>query len=140
MHIPIGILLSLLGRASQGPHIVGSFHKDVNQHGENLLILTAQATKDGKPFTWRVERTIIPGKQISANITDIIDEFACRIFTDMTLRSTVRWRAADRFAQGLRAYRDCLRTPKNRISNLQLAEEKFSLRLGESIDLAPIVL
>ena len=131
LQIPIGTLLSLIGQVAQGPRISGSFQKDRNQDGKNLLILTAQARRNGKAFTWRVERELSSEQLLSADLTDMIDEFACRIFTDMTLSSTVRWRAAARFAEGLRAYRECLRTPKDRIGNLQLAEEKFIETLTE---------
>jgi tetratricopeptide (TPR) repeat protein len=131
LQIPIGTLLSLIGQVAQGPRISGSFQKDRNQDGKNLLILTAQAMRNGKAFTWRVERELSSEQLLSADLTDMIDEFACRIFTDMTLSSTVRWRAAARFAEGLRAYRECLRTPKDRIGNLQLAEEKFIETLTE---------
>jgi tetratricopeptide (TPR) repeat protein len=130
IEIPIGLLLSFIGHIARGPRITGSFHKDRNQDGKDLLILTAQATRNGQPFTWRVEREL-PGPSLPADLTDLIDEFACRIFTDMTLRSTVRWRAAGSFAKGLRAYRECLRTPKDRIANLRLAEEKFINALTE---------
>jgi tetratricopeptide (TPR) repeat protein len=131
LQIPIGTLLSLIGRVAQGPRIIGSFQKDRNQAGKNLLILTAQAMRNGKSFTWRVERELSSEQLLSTDLTDMISEFGCRIFTDMTLSSTVRWRAAVRFTEGLRAYRECLRTPKDRIGNLQLAEEKFIETLAE---------
>lgn len=131
LQIPIGILLSFIGHVAQGPRIIGSFHKDKNLAGQDVLILTAQATRKGKAFTWRVERPLTSASPFSLNLTDMIGEFACRIFTDMTLRSTVRWRAAGSFAEGLRAYRECLRTPKDRIGNLKMAEDKFIEALAE---------
>jgi tetratricopeptide (TPR) repeat protein len=131
LQIPIGVLLSLIGHIAQGPRIVGSVHKNGGQGGRDRLVLTAQATRKEKSFTWYVERELSSEQSSSASLIELIDEFAYRVFTDMTLSSTVRWRAASSFAEGLRAYRQCLRTPKERVGNLQLAEEKFIETLTE---------
>ncbi len=121
LQIPIGVLLSLIGHIAQGPRIIGSIHKIGGRDGRYHLVLTAQATRKEKSFTWYVERELSSEQASSVSLIELIDEFAYRVFTDMTLSSTVRWRAASSFAEGLRAYRACLRTPKERVGR-RLAE------------------
>jgi tetratricopeptide (TPR) repeat protein len=127
--IPVGMLMSLFGGLVQGPRIIGSLHKD-----KDMLILTAQCTREGSSFKWRVDH-LIPSEQASSpspgSVSEMLEELACRIFTDLALSSSVRWRATLSFSQGLRAYRECLRTPKNRRANLKEAENKFIETLTE---------
>ncbi len=125
--IPIGTLVSLLGRFAQGPRIVGSLHKD-----GNLLILTAQQFDGKRSRNWRVE-TSLPqsAQQAKDSLSAMIDELACRMFTDLSLNGSVRWRATAKFNEALRAYRDCLRTPKERRTNLAKAERGLIETLAE---------
>ncbi len=129
LSIPVGILMSLIGRLVQGPRIIGSLHKD-----KDMLILTAQCTREGSSFKWRVD-PLISSEQASSpsphSPGEMVEELACRIFTDLALNSSVRWRATSSFSQGLRAYRECLRTPKDRRANLKEAENKFIETLTE---------
>ena len=131
LEIPVGVLMSLVGRFVQGPRILGSLHKD-----KDHLMLTAQSNKKGAAFSWRVEYTLTPEEVAQARPVDLsklVDELSYRVFTDLTMRSTFRWRAAASFSKGLREYRDCLRTPKNRINGLKHAEERFVETLTEDI-------
>lgn len=129
LSIPVGTLVSLIGRLVQGPRIIGSLHKD-----KDMLILTAQCTREGNSFKWRVDPLISSEQALSPSPHspgEMVDELACRIFTDLALNSSVRWRATLSFSQGLRAYRECLRTPKDRRANLKEAENKFIETLTE---------
>lgn len=127
--IPVGTLMSLLGHAVRGPRIIGSLHKD-----KGMLILTAQCMREGSSFKWRVD-SLLASEQASLqsprSLGEMIEELSCRIFTDLTLNSSVRWRATSSFSRGLRAYRECLRTPKDRRANLREAENNFIETLTE---------
>lgn len=127
--IPVGTLLSLFGNFVQGPRIIGSLYRD-----GNMLILTAQCTKEKASFKWRVDSKLSveqAGTPHSERLGKMVEELAYRVFTDMALSSSVRWRAAASFSKGLRSYRECLRTPKARRANLKDAESKFIETLTE---------
>lgn len=131
IEIPVGTLLALFGRFVQGPRIIGSLHKD-----NDTLILTAQRI-GGKPaYSWRVDSlpSTGSGNGASKSLDEMAYELACRIFTDLALSGTVRWRAAKSFSEGLLAYRDCLRSGKDRLLNLRQAERKFIETLEEDED------
>lgn len=131
IEIPVGTLLALFGRFVQGPRIIGSLHKD-----NDTLILTAQKM-GGKPaYSWRVDSVSSAGGMhgASKSLDEMVEELACRIFTDLALSGTVRWRAAKAFSDGLLVYRECLRSGKDRLLNLRQAERKFIETLEEDED------
>lgn len=117
LNIPVGLLVGFLGRLASGPCIVGSVHRD-----RDLAILTAQVTGAGHPYGWKVTRPVGDGEP---PIGEMVEELACRIYTDLAMDRTTKWRATRRFGDGLDAYRDSLRTPLNRRLNLRLAERSF---------------
>ncbi len=133
LKIPVGTLMSLIGRLVQGPRILGSLHKD-----KDVLILTAQRVGDQTAYSWRVERKLLSSTtdQDTYNLDDMVGELACRMFTDLALSGSVRWRATSAFSEGLRHYRDCLRTPKDSKLKLKLAEKKFIETLAEDREFA----
>ena len=125
--IPVGMIMSFFGRLVQGQRLIGSVHR--NKEG---FILTAQIVGGTYPFKWRVE---LPAtEQHSGDLVNMVDELAYRIFTDFELQGSVRWQATRTFCDGLRAYRDCLQTPKDRVANLQKAEMQFIRTLTEDIE------
>ena len=129
LKIPVGTLLSFLGHVVQGPRVIGSLHKD-----KGLLILTAQRVDSKQSLSWQVEGPIPaeqPGQLENGSLKSMVEELACRMFTDLSLDGSVRWRATAEFSEGLRAYRECLRSPKDRKVNLELAEKKFIETLAE---------
>lgn len=129
LKIPVGTLLSFLGHVVQGPRIIGSLHKD-----KDLLILTAQRVDSKQSLSWQVEGPIPaeqPGELENDSLKSMAEELAFRMFTDLSLSGSVRWRATAKFSEGLRAYRECLRSPKDRKVNLELAEKKFIEALAE---------
>src|SRR5579859_1085327 len=129
LKIPVGTLMSLIGRIVQGPRILGSLYKE-----NDMLILTAQYYDGKSSQSWRVDY-VVPADQSTQQgndyVTRMVEELACRMFTDLALKASVRWRATASFCEGLRAYRDCLRTPKDRRLNLEKAERKFIETLAE---------
>ncbi|MBV9708099.1 MAG: hypothetical protein JO125_11905, partial [Chloroflexi bacterium] len=77
LSIPVGTLMSLIARLVQGPRIIGSLHKD-----KNRLTLTAQCTKEGSSYKWRVDR-LISSEQASpsspGSLDEMVEELAYRI-------------------------------------------------------------
>ncbi len=129
LEIPMGTLLSLIGRIVQGPRIIGSLHKD-NDH----LILTAQRVGGKQSISWRVDRPLLlalSSEQGIPCLDDMVTELAYKMFADLALSSTVEWEAISSFSEGLQAYRECLRTPKVRKIKLLEAERKFIKTLAE---------
>ncbi len=131
LKIPVGTLMSLIGRFVQGPRLLGSLH-----NGGGKLILTAQLVGGRNSFEWRVDQVLPPGQSSephSPDLASMVEELACRIFTDLALGGSVRWEATDAFSEGLREYRACLHIPKDRRAHLKQAEKKFIETLAEDI-------
>src|SRR6266702_399102 len=131
IEIPIAILMSLLGHIVQGPRIIGSFHKDNSD-----LVLTAQIVGGKYPFKWRVNSATLPVQstdQSPHDLVDMVEELVYRMFTDLELVGSSRASATAAFCEGLKAYRDCLRTPKDRLRNLKIAEKQFIQTLAEDV-------
>jgi tetratricopeptide (TPR) repeat protein len=125
--IPVGIILSCLGRLVQGPRLLGSVHRN-----KESFILTAQIIGGTYPYKWRVE---LPAtEQHAGDLVNMVEELAYYVFTDIELQGSVRWQATRTFCDGLRAYRDCLQTPKDRVANLQKAEKQFIRTLTEDTE------
>jgi len=127
--IPIGTILLVIGRFFQGPRISGMLFRE-----DDRLVITAQTDR----FSWRVERIRAGATSPAAvsspeasGLDEMIRELAYRIFTDLVLIQSVRWRATRAFAEGLQAYRDCLRTSRDRKINLKLAARMFIEALAE---------
>ena len=131
LKIPVGTLMSLIGRFVQGPRILGSLHNDGGK-----FILIAQSVGGRNSFEWRVDQVLPPVQSSELNAPDLasmVEELACRIFTDLALGGSVRWEATDAFSEGLRKYRECLNIPKDRRAHLKQAEKKFIETLAEDI-------
>jgi len=62
-------------------------------------------------------------------IDEMVKELACRIFTDVPSTGTFKWDALYHFNEGLRKYRECLRTPKDQTANFKEAEIHFQKAL-----------
>jgi len=125
--IPIGILMSFIGRLVQGSRLIGSVHRNIQG-----FILTAQIVGGTYTFKWRVEPPL--AEQHAGDLVKMVEELAYHIFTDIELQGSVRWQATLAFCEGLRAYRDCLRAPKDRVVNLQKAEKHFITALTEDTE------
>ncbi len=135
--IPVGNLMSLVSRLVQGTRITGSLHRSTRD-GKAILILTAQKVGGARAKSWQVDSEIIPpvkdGEPEKYKFDDMAIELAYRIFADLELGGTVRVKALSIFSEGLQAYRDCLRTPKDRKPNLKLAQRRLIEALAEDIN------
>lgn len=126
--IPLAPLVTLFGKLLQAPRLTGTLHRD-----GHVLILTAQTARGGG-LSWRVEAAAAPGEQAPEVVSRMVEELALRIYTDLALGRAVRWQASESFVEGLRCFRACLRTPKDRKFNLKRAEELFLTALAEDED------
>ena len=68
----------------------------------------------------------------------MVTEVACRMFNELTLRGSVRWRAIRAFTEYLELYWESHRTPKDRARNLKHAETSLlqAIAEDETFDLA----
>jgi tetratricopeptide (TPR) repeat protein len=142
--LPVGTILALFGRMVQGPRLVGGLsilHRAGDGQGQVAFArLTVQYT--GKRLlSWTVEQELAPagsnGNQ-PPELDSMVDELACRMFASLALGSSVNWRAAHKFLDGLRTYRDCLQTQRDRALQLRRAERLFveALALDERLPFA----
>lgn len=122
VEIPLGIVMAMVGRLVQGPRLSGAIH----QHGDSA-VLTATVTGRGRDYSWVVSRPVDALETTSARhqAQELVPELAYRIFTDLALSRSVKWRATAHFVESLRAIRACLGTPQNRALSLKLAERKL---------------
>jgi tetratricopeptide (TPR) repeat protein len=129
VRIPVGALASLLGRVAQGPRLVGSIHRTGDQ-----LVVSARTVGDKVGHTWRVDHDLalddagLRGPNAAAGEPtvrpeDLLDQLAVRILTDLALQGSARWQATWAYVDGLRAYRESLRTKKDRRLNLERAKD-----------------
>jgi tetratricopeptide (TPR) repeat protein len=135
LKIPIGMINALISRLVQGPRLTGALHMD----GETL-ILTAQLSGVEHPISWQVTRSepyIQQTGEEKRNLSDMAKELAYKSFTHIKFGETVRWKALWKFSEGLRAYRECISTSRDRRLKLNDAESFFieSLLEDERFDL-----
>jgi tetratricopeptide (TPR) repeat protein len=147
--IPVGTILSIVGRIVQGPQLTGSLHR-----GHEGPILIAQLSGGGQRGSWRVSIDKLR-REFTSNDTDdtedasgssikpltgcgktklvnkMIEQLACRIFTDLGHIESPRWRAVSDYTAGLRLYRETLRTKGDSIVRLRKAEKAFIRALSE---------
>jgi tetratricopeptide (TPR) repeat protein len=130
--IPIGWIMSVLGRIARGPRIVGSLHHTEATGGP---VLTAQLVGGRQPRQWRVDAS---AQDDDAFLDPMIGELAVRMFNDLTLRGSVRWRAIRSFSEYLELYWESARTPRDRGAKLEHAESKLleAIAEDEGFDLA----
>ena len=123
--IPIGALMAVLGRLVQGPQLMGALHA----HGSSLVLTAQLSGGSGRNHSWRVDGGPRGPGDAAADrsplINEMIAELACRMFSDLTLASSVNWRATQHFINALRAFRRCLRVPRGRKLNLKEAEREL---------------
>ncbi len=126
--LPVGVLMALTGRIMKGPRIIGSIYRDGGH-----LIMTAIFVGGKRVRVWRVDgREPLDQPEGGARtLDDMILEMSYRIFTDLALNGTVRWMATYYFCEGLREYRNCLRTPIDRNLKLKRAEQRFISALSD---------
>jgi len=130
LEIPIGAMFGIFGRITQGPRLSGSVHKQ-----ENEVALIARIEGGGFPsIDWRVDRRGLSPRDAADRVpllTQLVEQLACRIFTDLVPNGSKRWQAVYHFSQGLKSLRITTRTETDKFWNLRQAEEEFIQALAE---------
>lgn len=143
--LPVGTIFALFGRMVQGPRLIGGLsilHRAGGDGQGQVAVARLTVQYTGKRLlSWTVEQELAPagsdGNQ-PAELDSMVDELACRMFASLALGSSVNWRAAQRFLAGLRTYRACLQTQRDRALLLRRAERLFveALALDERLPFA----
>ncbi len=130
LEVPIGAIMSVLGMAVEGPRLTGSLHKE----GDNLILI-AKISGGGLKGEWHVSSPDFPKKDVSSGdpLSRMIRQLAYRIFTELEQErlGSPRWKAICHYTDGLRAYRETLRTDRDKMPQLRRAEKAFLMALGE---------
>jgi tetratricopeptide (TPR) repeat protein len=128
--LPIGPFIAALGRLVRGPRVLGSVHWDESGGGPTL---TAHVIGTSDSYSWRIDTDEVePGGTVSRVVlNEMVAELALRMFTDMTLRRSIRWKAVRAFTEYLELYWESLRTPRNRAGHLKQAEAKLLEAVSE---------
>ena len=131
--VPIGALASLVGRLAQGPRLTGAVHRT-----PAAVVVTARTVGHARHRTWRVDGAPSSDGKDGPSPEALLEELAIRILTDLALEGLVRWKATASYVDGLRWYRECLRTKKDRRLNLERAKESFieTIARDDRFDLA----
>jgi tetratricopeptide (TPR) repeat protein len=136
LKIPIGPLLAFFTRWVRGPILSGSLHVSGDQ-----FILMANLKGGGHDKSWKVGSDDFDIKEFSPlSDTEKISKMACqlvfRIFTDLAGIGSPRWEAVESYAEGLRHYRNTVRTAENRQLKLKQAERAFKKALNDDTQFA----
>jgi tetratricopeptide (TPR) repeat protein len=135
--IPIGPIFNFLGRLARGPRVVGSVHLTEAGGGPTL---TAQLVDKELTGTWRVDQKREPESEAErkAFLDSMVCMLACQIFTQVSLKGSIRPEAVEPFNEYLRLYRASQRTPGDRASFLKQAQTKLleAVAADERFDLA----
>lgn len=128
VEIPIGALITSVGRVVQGPRLTGSLHKEGNG-----LVLISQISGGGMSANWKIESSDLDGEALSGAeaASAMIEQLAYRVFTAVVRIGSPRWRAVRSYSEGLRIYRDQLRSEQDRQLKLRQAEKQFIDALAE---------
>lgn len=129
--VPVGTIMTLLGRVTQGPRLRCHVHEV-----DSRYVVSAQLSGLRTSPVWRLERPLrTPTAAARAQaLDDIIPELACRVFTNLGLKRKVKWQAMRSFTEALRIYRSCLRTPKDRAVKLLRAQQNLVEALAHDED------
>ena len=106
--LPIGTLASIFGRLARGPRLRGSLDGST---------LTLELVGGPAPRRWSVQGT---------DVDAMLAELACRVFNDLSLGGSTRWRAIRRFNEYLE-----LVAESRRVSSLRAAEGKLRDAIAE---------
>lgn len=135
--IPIGPIFGFLGRLARGPRVVGSVHLTEAGGGPTL---TAQLVDKELSGTWRVDQSREPESEAErkAFLDTMVRKLACQIFTQVSLKGSIRPEAVEPFNEYLRLYRASQRTPGDRASFLKQAQTNLleAVAADERFDLA----
>jgi tetratricopeptide (TPR) repeat protein len=144
--LPIGPIVAFVSRLVQGPRLTGSLQMEGGQP-----VLIAELSGAGMRGSWRIsprdltvrdgvasDRETPPpsGTPGSEPVHALTDQLACRFFAFQGGAGSPRWEAVESYSEGLRAFRETIRTKRDRIVNLRKAEREFIHALEDDIDYA----
>lgn len=137
--IPLELIATFFNKLIDSPILTGSVHRK----GDGL-VLTACLRGGRFKGSWEItveqlkEIETPPGSRsdkvsgradqvgkMTHDIVEMTDLLVCRIFTDIARGASPRWQAMKHYTDGLRVYRETLRTQNNRIYNLIEAKKAF---------------
>lgn len=123
-------ILTFINRVSRGPRVVGSVHLTEAGGGPTL---TAQLLGKGECITWRIEQPREPEspEQRKAFLDSMVRELACRMFSQLTLRGSVRPKAVEAFNEYMQLYDEARRTPRDRARLLKQAQDELLKGVAE---------
>lgn len=130
-------ILTFINRVSRGPRVVGSVHLTEAGGGPTL---TAQLLGKGECITWRIDQPREPEspEQRKAFLDTMVRELACQMFSQLTLRGSVRPKAVEAFNEYMQLYDEARRTPRDRTRLLKQAQGELlkAVAEDENFDLA----
>lgn len=131
LEIPIGAIMGIAAKTVEGPRLTGSLHAEGDQ-----LVLVASITGGGIGGNWSVSTRDLTEPKLHAGTETLVEmtrQMAYRIFTDLEgiHIGSPRWEAVYHYTQGLRAYRNSLRTKWDKNPQLRNAERAFIRALAE---------
>lgn len=127
--IPIKPIFNFFKKLTHGPVLSGG----VTLKDDKNLVLTACLLGGRFIGSWEItvdnlkEYYNPPASEINAQLIEMTDILVCRIFTDLSRGASPRWQAMKRYTDGLRLYRETLRTQEKRIENLIKSKNSFAL-------------
>ncbi|MDQ1350402.1 MAG: hypothetical protein QG657_703 [Acidobacteriota bacterium] len=126
--VPIRALYGFFWKLLHGPMLTGGVHL----HGNKFTL--AASLKVGKfKGNWQIwfDETEAHPNPVSEQLNKLTERLVCRMLTDLSPGITPRWRAMYHFTEGLRLYRETLRTETKRALNLIKAKYAFSLSIRD---------
>lgn len=125
--LPLGPLMGIVSRVVQAPRLQGAIHGD-----ETLLVVTAELTVEGQPYSWRLAAEIKDGESSRRTLERMIrEQLAYQVFSDLTLQRQAMWPATKFWLVALGKMAECQSKPRNRRLLLKEAEFNFTSALAE---------
>ena len=123
--VPVGPLLALSSRLVRGSRLTGGLHRT---GADGAMILTAQLAGGPVTGSWRVDarHESEAGGAERECLDAMVQELACRVFTDIAFQGSGHWRAVRAFAEYVPIYRD-----SHHARTLREAEHKLLDALAE---------
>jgi tetratricopeptide (TPR) repeat protein len=138
--IPTTLVNGLIDAIITRPKLNGALHNPANNGSP---ILTANLIDGLRNLTWRVdgkdkpldakEDAVGSGTETKRTRDDMVNELACRIFTDMTFGEgqMIPWKATFYFTEGVKCYRDSLHGQSDKLTKLHQASDYLKKTLSQ---------
>ncbi len=125
--IPVGSIMTMLALLWQAPRLACSVHMD-----DGKLLFVASLSGSGRKGSWRAKVEAWSENSLHPDpLPELIEQLAYRIFADLALVGSNRWRAVRWYIKGLCAYRDATAGRRNSKYLLLQAERALMQALEE---------